>query len=62
MSTGAKVRARAAKTVAAVLGGSALDKPLAQAKQGLSEVDQSFLSALAYGTLRRMPRHNAVLM
>ncbi len=62
MTAGAKVRARAAKTIAAVLGGSALDKPLAQGKQGLSEVDQSFLSALAYGTLRRMPRHNAVLM
>ena len=62
MSSGAKVRARAAKTIAAVLGGSALDKPLAQNRQGLSELDQGFLSALAYGTIRRMPRHNAVLM
>ncbi|MFK8032393.1 MAG: transcription antitermination factor NusB, partial [Gammaproteobacteria bacterium] len=62
MSAGVKVRARAAKTIAAVLGGSALDKPLAQNKVGLSEKDQGFLSALAYGTLRRMPRHNAVLM
>ncbi len=62
ISAGAKVRARAAKTVAAVLGGSALDKPLAQQRAGLSDVDQRLLSALAYGTIRRMPRHNAVLM
>lgn len=61
MTPGAKVRAQAAKTIAAVIGGAALDKPLVQHKQGLSEVDQGFLSALCYGTLRRLPRHNAVL-
>ncbi|MEM7081427.1 MAG: 16S rRNA (cytosine(967)-C(5))-methyltransferase RsmB [Pseudomonadota bacterium] len=62
MSTGAKVRANAAKAIAAVLGGAALDKPLAQAKLGLTEIDQGFVSALAYGTLRRMPRHHEVVL
>lgn len=61
MSDGAKVRALAAKTVAAVVGGLALDQPLARNKAGLSEKDQSFLSALCYGTLRRWPRHKAVI-
>lgn len=61
MTPGAKVRARAAKTIAAVIGGAALDRHLVQNKLGLSEVDQGFLSALCYGTLRRLPRHNAVL-
>lgn len=61
MSSGAKVRALAAKTVSAVLTGSALDEPLAKYKAGLSDIDQRFLSALAYGTLRRFPRHVAVI-
>ncbi|NNF17032.1 MAG: 16S rRNA (cytosine(967)-C(5))-methyltransferase RsmB [Gammaproteobacteria bacterium] len=61
MSSGAKVRALGAKTIAAVLTGSALDAPLAKYQAGLGGKDQGFLAALAYGTLRRYPRHAAVI-
>jgi 16S rRNA (cytosine967-C5)-methyltransferase len=63
MSRGASVRAAAARAVAEVAGaGRSLDEALPRALSKLaSDRDRALCQAIAYGALRRYPRHAIVL-
>jgi len=55
------VRAAAARVVAAVLGGTSLNRVLPGKLKEVSERDRALLQQLSYGTLRQGPRLDAIL-
>lgn len=61
MSSGATPRAVAARCIAAVMGGSTLERALAEHSGACIERDHALLRELCYGTLRAYPRLEAIL-
>ena len=61
MSSGAAVRAAAARCIAAVLRGSTLDAALESGAHGVDGRDRALLQELCYGTLRAWPRLDALI-
>ncbi|MFT7286429.1 MAG: 16S rRNA (cytosine967-C5)-methyltransferase [Halieaceae bacterium] len=61
LKVGAKPRAAAAKTVAAVLGGESLERALQANEKDVGERDAALYRELCYGTLRHLPRLDVIL-